>query len=439
MPPAQIEFGLGIRGNDDWVTDERPQNFREMILFLWPNGDAPLTAMMAAMKSQSVNDPQFHWFTKTLPTRGGTVVNVHEVPELGNAYDAGDDFPAGSTVYLEVALAVAKEFAPQDVALMRDQSQPTNDIRGKVTDIVYAGAASVIHVILLEADGVARMATDLSDCDFVTKIGSMNPEGGTIPSVISYQPTKLTNFTQIFRTPVAITRTARKTRLRTGNGYEELRREALQLHTVSIEQAYFWGIATENTGSNGEPERSTGGIVEFIANNASDNVFDFKNDTAGAFSGMTWDQAGEEWFNEKLEIMFRYGSSERIMYCGSGAIKGINRLAQLSGHINMEVGTAQFGIRVRTWITPFGTIHLINHPLFTQDATVRHRAIAVSPEFLTERVIDQTFYKRDDGEKKAGQIGFDGIKEEWLTEVGLELAHPFAFADFSGVGEDNVN
>ena len=36
---------LGMRGTGDWGTDVRPKNFREMILLLFPNGAAPLTAV----------------------------------------------------------------------------------------------------------------------------------------------------------------------------------------------------------------------------------------------------------------------------------------------------------------------------------------------------------------------------------------------------------
>ena len=35
----------GLRGTGDWATDERPKNFREMILWRNPNGMAPLTAL----------------------------------------------------------------------------------------------------------------------------------------------------------------------------------------------------------------------------------------------------------------------------------------------------------------------------------------------------------------------------------------------------------
>jgi hypothetical protein len=51
---------LGMRGTGDWVTDERPKNFREGILYLWPNGQAPLTAMLGRLKSEKVDDPEFN-------------------------------------------------------------------------------------------------------------------------------------------------------------------------------------------------------------------------------------------------------------------------------------------------------------------------------------------------------------------------------------------
>ena len=37
----------GLRGSGDFATDERPKDFREMILFRRPNGQAPLTALLS--------------------------------------------------------------------------------------------------------------------------------------------------------------------------------------------------------------------------------------------------------------------------------------------------------------------------------------------------------------------------------------------------------
>ena len=41
---------LGMRGTGDYsVPDQRPKNYRDTILMLYPNGTAPLTAMLAKL------------------------------------------------------------------------------------------------------------------------------------------------------------------------------------------------------------------------------------------------------------------------------------------------------------------------------------------------------------------------------------------------------
>ena len=50
----------GMRGTASWVTDQRPKNWREMILRLYPNGSAPLTAILALLKSERTSDPEFN-------------------------------------------------------------------------------------------------------------------------------------------------------------------------------------------------------------------------------------------------------------------------------------------------------------------------------------------------------------------------------------------
>ena len=56
----------GLRGTGDWATDERPKNFREMILWRNPNGSAPLTALLGKAKSETTNDPEFAWWEEEL-------------------------------------------------------------------------------------------------------------------------------------------------------------------------------------------------------------------------------------------------------------------------------------------------------------------------------------------------------------------------------------
>ena len=55
----------GLRGTGSFGTDERPKNFREMILWLNPNGSAPLYALTSKAKTETVDDPEFAWWRKS--------------------------------------------------------------------------------------------------------------------------------------------------------------------------------------------------------------------------------------------------------------------------------------------------------------------------------------------------------------------------------------
>ena len=162
--------------------------------------------------------------------------------------------------------------------VMRDASDFTVDVVGKVTARTSNGSSSSIGVKLLEADDNSSYSHDLSDCDKVMVIGNVNAEGAAMPSALAYDPDKLYNYTQIFRTPLSITRTARKTKLRTGDQYKEAKREALELHGIEMEKAFLFGIPYEGTGDNGKPERTTEGLITCLRTNNSGNVADFQLD-----------------------------------------------------------------------------------------------------------------------------------------------------------------
>jgi hypothetical protein len=285
-------------------------------------------------------------------------------------------------------------------------------------------------VKLLEASG-----GNLDNVDNLLVIGNINPEGGTRPNALSYDPVEYDNLTQIFRTSLEITRTARKTRLRTGDAYAELKREALELHSIEMEKAFIWGTKSSKIGGNGKPERSTNGIIKFTTTNASDNVADYRESNT-TYNGETWIAKGEQWFDEQLEKIFRYGSTEKLAVCGSGALLGLNRLAKAGGQVNLEPMTTDYGLQVVRWVTPFGTLYLKRHPLFSYEPTNRNSMVIFEPENLMYRYIDDTVFIPDTD--RNNNQGKDGTDEEFLTECGLEQHHPLTFGYLNGVGKDNT-
>tara|TARA_R110000824_G_scaffold77767_4_gene196583 strand:- start:5412 stop:6698 length:1287 start_codon:yes stop_codon:yes gene_type:complete len=420
---------LGMRGNGDWATDQRPKHWREMILYLYPNGSAPLTAMLSKMKSSKVSDPEYNWWTKNLASQGGAVTNVFSDSSMGSAVST-TAASAGDVHYVKCPLAVASEIRAGHQVLLRDASIIDNDANAKVVSVVLNGADSMVACKYLE-DSASGNADNF---DTILVIGSINAEGAPIPDALSYDPVKYSNYTQIFRTPLEITRTARKTRLRTGDQYKEMKREALELHSIEMEKAFFHGVKSEGTGSNGKPERTTQGIINFIKTNAAANMFNYNASDDEVSASATWIASGEAYLDANLEKLFRHGSSEKIAYCGSGALLGINKLAKSAGQVQLKSTDSAYGLKVVEWLTPFGTLMLKTHPLFSYEASNRNRMVVVDPEKIQFNYIDDTFFKKDDGERKAGQMAIDGSKEEFLTEGGLEMHHPLCHGVFDGIG-----
>lgn len=428
-------------GTGDWVTDQRPKNWRETILFLYPNGSMPLTAIMSKMKSEKTDDPQFYWWTKLLPTQAAAVTGVYTDSGLTSAYTSGG--VAGSLIYLKMTSSDLIHFRVGHTVLLRDASDFTVDVVGKVTARTSNGTSSSIGVKLLEADDNSSYSHDLSDCDRVLIIGSVNAEGAAMPTGVSYDPDKLYNYTQIFRTPLSITRTARKTKLRTGEAYKEMKREALELHGIEMEKAFLFGIPYEGTGDNGKPERTTEGLLTCLRTNNSTGISDFTLNAT--YHGKNWldDGGGETFLDYYLEQVFRYGRQEKLGLCGTGALLGLNKLAQANSHFTMTSATKAYGINVTEWITPFGKVHLKTHPLFNIESSLRYSMLLFEPENCVYRYIDDTtFY--GEGEAKQAAPGtnggrIDGTQEEYLTECGLEYHHPYTAAFLNGIGQDHTS
>jgi hypothetical protein len=423
---------LGMRGNGDWSdSDMRPKNWRETILYLYPNGQVPLTAILSKMSKESTDDPEFKWWTQGLPTQAAAVTGVYTDSALATDYVSGG--VAGTVLYLKMAAASIPQFRAGHQVLLRYTSAYTVDVNGKILTTVTNGASSYIAVRLLEDDDNSS-SNYLAECDYVLVVGNINPEGGSMPDAIAYDPTKYTNYTQIFRTPLSITRTARMTRLRTGDAYKKMKREALELNGLEMEKAFIWGIPTEGTGDNGKPERTTGGLIYNIVNNGG-VVSDFA--TQSDFTDTTWLDSGEEWLDYQLEQVFRYGSQEKLCFCGSGVLLQINKLIKEYGNYNFTSMTKSYGLKVTEWVTPFGVINLMTHPLFSYESTNRNTAVIFEPGDLLYRYITDTTFYPDPDKQNTGRGRIDGTDEEFLTEAGLEFHHPSKCAYLNGFGSDN--
>ena len=153
------------------------------------------------------------------------------------------------------------------------------------------------------------------------------------------------------------------------------------------------------------------------------------------FSGQSWEQGGEDWLDESLEVIFRYGSTEKLAFCGSGALLGIQKLAKTYGQIQLTPTSTSYGISILKWITPFGSISLKTHPLFSYNSFDRHNMVVFEPKNLKYKYITDTTFKPD---KSSGAASYDGKNEEFLTECGLEFHHPLTCGYLTNLNKTNT-
>lgn len=365
---------VGMRGSGSWDSDSRPTNYRELILRLFPHEKAPLMAMLGKLKEQSVDDPEFNVFTKGMPTQTA-VVSAAGYNNTDNPVNIPIDGTSPETYF-----------------------KPGHVVWNITADeVMWVTDASVANQITCYRPHTKATGTDN---DVIIIVGTAHEEGADTPAQITYDPVVVTNYTQIFRNSVALTNTAKATRLRTGDQWKEAQKECLLLHNIEMEKAFLFGEAKEVLTTD-QPKRTTKGLYNFITSNVLDYSAGLDIDT--------WE--------DDLEDIFRYGSNQKMLLAGAGVINCMNKLARVNSTIQLVPRAETYGLRIWSWITPFGEIMMKIHPLLSENSTLNSYGFIIDLPQLVYRYLvgrDTKYLKNRQG------TGVDGVKDEYLSEAGLE-------------------
>lgn len=390
----------GMRDTMNFAANERPENWRQMIAYLYPNGKTPLTALTGAMKESSTDDPVFHWWEKALDDRRLA---------LGQNLDA----PAAGTVQT-ITLAAGSNaitFVQNDNLLIEETDEQVR---------VYADPTSNLAITVVRgANSTTPVAVTYAGAGVnpnMLAIGSAFEEGSLAPTGANYDPNERYNYTQIFRRTSEITGTASKTKLRTVQAVKEQRRELLEYFGVDMERAFWLGIRSTGT-LNGKPRRTTAGVYNQMS---AGNIYQF---VGGAVDMDT--------LETRMEIIFREGSNEKVAFCGNKALSAINTAVRKNSAYQWTTGEKVYGMTVNRLVCPHGTIIFKTHPLFTQvsggtTAGTPYYAMNTWAFILDMAEIEYRYMKERDvkyeGDLQA--VGQDGLKFGYIGECGIELHHP---------------
>lgn len=383
----------GLRGTGDWGADERPKNFREMILWRNPNGTAPLTALLGKMQSEKLDDPEFNWWEEELNALRFQI-----------KYTTG--FSTTDTSLTVDASGDAQNLVPGDVLLV--ESAITSSYANEVMIVSSVTSATVFDVKRAQA---GSSAAPIANNTYITKIGNVYEEGSSSPNASSRNPTKLYNYAQIFKTAYRITETAKGTRTRTGDPLKNDKKRKMFDHSTALEMAFLFGKRHETTGSGGKPLRFTGGVLNMLSQYASSRITAFTTTPT------------ESSFLDAVYPMFDYDTeagNERIGFCGNGFLNGLNKLAKNSAstRVNFNGFVDVYGMKLQRWILPQGEVYLRTHPLFNTHGRFTNDAFFFDPTVVKYRFLRDTKMQDNIQANDA-----DEQKGQWLTEAGLEFQH----------------
>lgn len=348
---------------------------------------SPLITLTKKMKhTRVVQNPEFDWMEQELGARWDTVNN-------GGGYDDSDD----------------------DIIV-------TNHAYFREGDLVKVPRTGEVMLVLSITTGTSKLTVDrgygststaaIVDTDPLVIIGNLNAEGATLRNILQKEPVKVSNYTQIIRTPVGATNTLQATKTYGPKPMSWYRHVGGIEHAVDMERTMLFGVKGKDTVTSGQNRRATGGILGFCTANTLD-----------VSSSTLTEQSFVEW----LEEAFRYGRKEKILLAS----------ARLCTHIDLwSLGKLQtlpkdktYGVEVKEYVSTHGKLLVTKHHLL-EGATYGGYGIILDMDNVSYCPLTGRDTKLLTNRQANDE---DSQKDEYLTEFGVEVRLPKTHAIVKGV------
>jgi hypothetical protein len=316
-----------------WNTASFPQDlaqksFSGMITRLMPNGQAPLYGLTSMLQEETAHQPEHGYFSKTMIfpaiTLSGALTNVATTVPITSNFNI--------------------------VAGMIFQNPTTHE------NILVTQVASDTSLTVQRAVGTVAGAA-MSSGDTLYLAGNAYEEASTRPDSLIIIPSRVINYTQIFRNTWLVSGTAIATGVIAGGSADaESRQDCASFHAIDIERALIWGQLFAGTRNN-FPFRTMDGLINRVTVAAAGNVT-----TAGATTNWTQLEA-------MLDPVFQQttnpkGAPERLFLVGGLARRVLHNVFRLNSQYMINDQVTEWGLQFDAIKIPRGRFNIVEHPLF---------------------------------------------------------------------------
>jgi hypothetical protein len=263
--------------------------------------------------------------------------------------------------------------------------------------------------------GIGSTAAAMLNGDEFYLIGTAQPENDTSKPPRSDVPSKVTNNTQIFRTPFEMSGSLQASSFQVSPDEwpRQARNKGIE-HAKDIELSLLLGRKSATTPGASE-DRTTGGVLSFITSN--------QTDAGGDLS--------EAEFNAAMLQAFRYGSPSKLAIASGVGVSALNKFPASKQQTRNDETT--YGMNVTNYTSPFGSINLVYHKLL-EGTKYGGYIILVDMDEVAYRYLANDQVSRDTKVLPNRQPNDqDGTKSEYLSECGLMFGLQRTHAVITGI------
>ena len=371
----------GVFASESGIAGDRKGDFAGSLLQTQPTGSAPLFALTAGMATKPANDTVVTWFEENkLQGR----INVTNNAGTGTSFTVSD----GSFV------------VPGQVWMVESSGEHC---------FVTAVSGTTVTVERAFAGTTASAVDGSSTPVPIQKISTAHEEGSDKPVAYSNLGFPRFNYCHIFRNTWDVTGTARAVEYHTGDQVARNKRDALMQHSEEMELA-CWFSKKSIGHMNARPYRTMDGLTAQITTNVT------TQSTHVTYTDL------RNFLQDVFSVNIKGQPNERIAFCGNTVLGVIDTIAKTFSNMDLDPGATEFGLKVTKWITPFGDIALLTHPLFNENPTWTKDLHVLHPGAMRTRWLRNTHhdaYDRD-GTRAGRDADFGVYTSEFCIEYMAE-------------------
>ncbi len=380
----------GVFASDQGIQGDRKGDFASALLRVNPTGTAPLLALSSGMESAGAADTAVTWFEEN-----------HISGRINVTNNAGT---AATLTVDDVSIVV-----PGAIFLVEASAEYVfvQSISGNDLTVIRAFAGTTVAAI--DGSGTPKP---------IQRIATAHEEGSAKPTAIANLGFPRFNYMEIFRNAWDVTGTARHVEFHTGNLVAKNKRDAGFFHGEDIERALWFGRKSIGV-KNGKPFRTMDGVLAQITTNVTSQTTNTKQEDLNAH----WEAVFARNIKGK--------PNERIVFCGNTVIRIINEIAHLDGVNNLSPGQTEFGFKVTKWMTPFGDLSLMTHPLFNESPLWTKDMHTLHPGAMRMRWLRRT--NEDTNDRDGTRAGADADFGVFTSELTVEYRAELTGGKYTGI------